>query len=158
MSLYPLPICRMPLTFSNFFTNSKFPDYPPSTLAFQKISFAYETLSKPSSRRIYDVSGRSDLAASMQNGAAGDGTGFGGGMHAHGVNEETLNGVLYSVFCEFMEGDFEMVRVMINALNEGNPGLDLGDDAVENLEGAFRKMRAVVMGAFGFSKTSSTQY
>ncbi len=112
-------------------------------MAFQKVSFAYETLSKPSSRRIYDVSGRTDFAASMNaaNAADGPGTGPGGA----GVNEETLNGVLYSVFCEFMEGDFEMVRVLVNALNEGNPGLDLGEDAVENLEGAFKRLRAVVL-------------
>lgn len=41
---------------------SKLPTYPPCTPAFQKLSFAYETLSKPSSRRLYDVSGGRDFA------------------------------------------------------------------------------------------------
>jgi len=94
--------------------------------------------------------------------------------------DETLNGVLYSVFCEFLEGDFEMIRVLVSeyhflnsisldglkrvcsnhgielepllfslspsgAMNEGNPGLNLGEDAVESLEGAFKKMREFML-------------
>lgn len=38
-------------------TRSKLPFYAPSTTAFQRLSFAYETLSKPSSRRLYDLRG-----------------------------------------------------------------------------------------------------
>ena len=37
--------------------HSKLPFYAPSTTAFQRLSFAYETLSKPSSRRLYDLRG-----------------------------------------------------------------------------------------------------
>ncbi|KAK0553550.1 hypothetical protein OC846_002471 [Tilletia horrida] len=122
----------------------KFPNYQPSTIAFQKVSFAYQTLSKPSSRRMYDVSGRTDFAAAMNNPAPGS---FGaGGSAASGMSsDETLNSVLYSVFCEFMEGDFEMIRVLINALNEGNPGLNLGNDAADSLEGAFRRLRRMLL-------------
>ncbi|CAD6920456.1 unnamed protein product [Tilletia controversa] len=128
----------------------KFPNYQPSTIAFQKVSFAYETLSKPSSRRIYDVSGRTDFAAAMNSpsgsSAFGAATGAGfGGAGATASSEETLNGVLYSVFCEFMEGDFEMIRVLVNALNEGSPGVNLGNEAVDSLEGAFRRLRKVLL-------------
>ncbi|KAE8267728.1 hypothetical protein A4X09_0g4618 [Tilletia walkeri] len=128
----------------------KFPNYPASTIAFQKVSFAYETLSKPSSRRIYDVSGRTDFAAAMNSPsgssafAAATGAGF-GGPGAASSSEETLNGVLYSVFCEFMEGDFEMIRVLVNALNEGSPGVNLGNEAVDSLEGAFRRLRKILL-------------
>lgn len=31
-------------------------------------------------------------------------------------------------------------------MNEGNPGLDMGSDAVENLEGAFRRLREMMLG------------
>lgn len=116
---------------------SKFPDYPAATAAFQKVSFAYETLSKPSSRRMYDVSGRTDFAAAMNN--SGDPQ-----SSSAGLGDDTLNGVLYSVFCEFMEGDFEMIRVLVNALNEGNPSMNLGDDAVDSIEGVFRRLREVM--------------
>lgn len=118
----------------------KFPNHAPATEAFQKVSFAYETLSKPSSRRMYDVSGRTDFAAAMNNDGA-DGSGGAAG-------EDTLNSVLYSVFCEFMEGDFEMIRVLVNALNnESTPGggIHLGDDAVDSIEAAFSRLRDIML-------------
>lgn len=40
-----------------FGMQSKLPFYAPSTSAFQRLSFAYETLSKPTSRRMYDLRG-----------------------------------------------------------------------------------------------------
>ncbi|GAA5874958.1 hypothetical protein JCM1840_007162 [Sporobolomyces johnsonii] len=111
----------------------KLPLYPPATTAFQRLSYAYETLSKPSSRRIYDLGGgRYDLGAPGNN-------------SADGLGDETLNGVLRSVINEFLNGDFEMIRVFVTALNEGNPGLNLGDEAVDNLEGAFRRAREVLL-------------
>ncbi|KAK0530164.1 hypothetical protein OC834_003403 [Tilletia horrida] len=131
----------------------KFPNYPASTIAFQKVSLAYETLSKPSSRRMYDVSGRTDFASALNNpsGSSAFAAATGGGFYGSGggagapSSDETLNSVLYSVFCEFMEGDFEMIRVLVNALNEGNPGLNLGNDAVDSLEGAFRRLRKLLL-------------
>ncbi|CEQ41249.1 SPOSA6832_02952, partial [Sporobolomyces salmonicolor] len=111
----------------------KLPLYAPATTAFQRLSYAYETLSKPSSRRIYDLGGgRCDLGATGNN-------------SADGLGDETLNGVLRSVINEFLNGDFEMIRVFVTALNEGNPGLNLGDEAVDNLEGAFRRAREVLL-------------
>jgi hypothetical protein len=92
---------------------------------------------------MYDVSGRMDLAAALndQNGQASTGSG-GGGL----AGDETLNSVLYSVFCEFLDGDFEMIRVLVNAMNESNPGLNLGEEAVDSIEGAFAKLREIMLG------------
>lgn len=82
-----------------------------------------------------------DLAAALnENGTGVNGAGAGLG------GEETLNSVLYSVFCEFLDGDFQMIRVLVNALNESNPGLNLGEDAVDSIEGAFAKLRELMMG------------
>lgn len=36
---------------------SKLPEYEPATAAFQRLSYSYETLSKPASRRLYDLGG-----------------------------------------------------------------------------------------------------
>lgn len=138
----------------------KLPQYPPCTPAFQKLSFAYETLSKPVSRKLYDLSGQTDQLFSFesrpasythQSGAspAAGGSPFSsytrpsaGPRPAAGFNaDDTLNGVLHATFFEFMEGDFEMIRVVINALNEGNPGLNLGEEVVASLEGAFGRLR-----------------
>ncbi|GAA5974460.1 hypothetical protein JCM11641_003228 [Rhodosporidiobolus odoratus] len=112
----------------------KLPLYPPSTTAFQRLSYAYETLSKPSSRRLYDLGGGRgyDPGSPSTNGP-------------HDLGDETLNGVLRSVINEFLNGDFEMIRVFVTALNEGNPGLNLGDDAVDNLEGAFKRVREALL-------------
>jgi hypothetical protein len=71
---------------------------------------------------------------------------------------------------QFLAGDFEMIRVFVSeltilallcktervsetdplltladALNEGNPGLNLGEETIDNLEGAFRRVREVVL-------------
>jgi len=61
------------------------------------------------------------------------------------MGDETLHSVLYQLFLEFMDGDFEMIRALVNALNESNPGLNLGDDAIETLEIAFRRMRDLLL-------------
>ncbi|KAI8452319.1 hypothetical protein BY996DRAFT_6431883 [Phakopsora pachyrhizi] len=161
----------------------KLPHHPNCTAAFQKLSYAYETLSKPSSRRLYDLNGHTknlfafqnnqhqtsrpapaftsfenfrnpnrnkdkasqgdekenqDANRSSSNSKESNGTGNG-----FNNSDETLNGVLYSTFCEFMDGDFEMIRVLINALNEGNPGLNLGEESIRNLETSFKKLRTI---------------
>jgi len=105
----------------------KFPEYPKATEAFQKLAYAYETLNKPSTRRAYDISGCSDLSL------------------VNGMGDETLHGVLYQLFLEFMDGDFEMIRALVNALNEGNPNLNLGDDWIENMEHVFGRIRELLL-------------
>ncbi|PLW29379.1 hypothetical protein PCASD_21352 [Puccinia coronata f. sp. avenae] len=148
----------------------KLPQYQPCTAAFQKLSFAYETLSKPASRKLYDLSGQTDQAFSFESRPPGRPTSSynprkpsdtfaSAGRPFHhsappnfgprpspGFNaDDTLNGVLHATFCEFMDGDFEMIRVVINALNEGNPGLNLGEDVVASLEGVVGRLRSRVV-------------
>ncbi|KWU43768.1 DnaJ-domain-containing protein [Rhodotorula sp. JG-1b] len=111
----------------------KLPFYAPSTTAFQRLSFAYETLSKPSSRRLYDLRGPREFDPAKPK---------------HGppaAADETLNGVLRNVISEFLSGDFEMIRVFVTALNEGNPGLNVGDDTVESIESVFRRLREALL-------------
>ena len=81
---------------------SKFPGNPDATFAFQKVSVAYDILSNPSSKRIYDTRPaqshpKHDFFAQSS-------------LHA----DETLKGVLLSVFSEFIEGDFEMIRTLLS--------------------------------------------
>ncbi|KAG0353860.1 hypothetical protein BGZ54_002002 [Gamsiella multidivaricata] len=105
----------------------KFPEYPRATEAFQKLSLAYETLSKPSSRFVYDSTG----------GASGR-TMLG--------SDETLQSVLSQVFFEFMDGDFEVIRNMINTMNNTAGGVRLGDDVIGVIEEMFLRLRFVLHG------------
>ncbi|KAI5476700.1 hypothetical protein MNV49_007358 [Pseudohyphozyma bogoriensis] len=104
----------------------KLPHYPQATPAFQRLSYAYETLSKPASRRLYDIG-----AGGYAPGVPRDSTAMG---------DETLNGVLRNVFSECVESPWKT-----DALNEANPGLNFGEEAVENLEGMFRRVHEVVL-------------
>jgi len=112
----------------------KFPEYPRATEAFQKLSYSYETLIKPSTRRAYDVSGSSEF-----------------NMFA-GLADETLHGVLYQLFLEFMDGDFAMIHALINALNDGNPGLNIGEDVIESMEQLFRRLRKLLLAGQKYMK------
>ncbi|KAG0212914.1 hypothetical protein BGX28_005376 [Mortierella sp. GBA30] len=105
----------------------KFPEYPRATEAFQKLSLAYETLSKPSSRFVYDSTGGSS-GKSMLGG------------------DETLQSVLSQVFFEFMDGDFEVIRNMINTMNNTSGGVRLGEDVIGVIEEMFLRLRFVLHG------------
>lgn len=81
--------------------SSKSSDDPEATSAFQKVSVAYEILSNPASRRVYDRRPASTpynvFAASATN-------------HA----EETFRGVILGVFNEFLDGDLEVIRTLLS--------------------------------------------
>jgi curved DNA-binding protein CbpA len=93
---------------------SKYPSYPLATVAFQKVSFAYDILSKPSSRRTYDLYGITPDDPSSGSSFA-NGAGVNNFSHPSYTAraDETLSGVLLGVFCDFMEGDFEMLRTFL---------------------------------------------
>ncbi|KAG0350424.1 hypothetical protein BG005_010056 [Podila minutissima] len=105
----------------------KFPEYPRATEAFQKLSLAYETLSKPSSRFVYDSTGGSPGRSMLGS-------------------DETLQSVLSQVFFEFMDGDFEVIRNMINTMNNTAGGVRLGDDVIGVIEEMFLRLRFVLHG------------
>lgn len=78
---------------------SKFPDNPEATHAFQKVSVAYDVLSTPSSKRMYDsrkTTSPYDFFASRPT-------------HA----EETFRGVILGVFNDFLDGDLEMIQTLL---------------------------------------------
>ena len=79
--------------------SSKFPDNPEATRAFQKVSVAYDILSKPSPKRMYDSRSTKapfDFFASRTFQA-----------------EETFRGVVLGVINDMLDGDLEMVRTLL---------------------------------------------
>lgn len=85
---------------------SKFPDYQPATLAFQKVSYAYNILSKPTTRRAYDVN--PERSREFFSGQP--------------LAEDTFDGVLNVVLADCMKGDFEMIRTFLRT-SHGLPPL-----------------------------------
>ncbi|KIM84399.1 hypothetical protein PILCRDRAFT_410890 [Piloderma croceum F 1598] len=106
----------------------KFPDNPEATHAFQKVSVAYDVLSKPSSKRVYDSRQSSSPYNFFSTQPAG---------HA----EETFRGVIIGVFNDFLDGDLEMIRTLLRAVNDINPSLRLSEDSINAVLGTLQSIR-----------------
>ncbi|KAH9018472.1 DnaJ-domain-containing protein [Lactarius pseudohatsudake] len=98
----------------------KFPDNPEATYAFQKVSVAYNVLSNPASKRIYDSHPASHEFSCNTPGAT---------MRA----EETLRSVVVGIFNDFLDGDLEMVRTLLRGINDLSPSLRLGDEGIDSI-------------------------
>ncbi|KDQ53102.1 hypothetical protein JAAARDRAFT_183392 [Jaapia argillacea MUCL 33604] len=119
----------------------KHPSSPHATLAFQKVCLAYDVLSKPSTRRLYDAS------PSPQSFFEAPDSGFGPSpwsstrMGGNAWAEETFRGVVIGVFNDFLEGDLEMVRTLLRAINDINPALRLGEEGIDSVLIALESIR-----------------
>ncbi|KAK7691129.1 hypothetical protein QCA50_006232 [Cerrena zonata] len=105
----------------------KFPDSPEATEAFQKVSVAYDVLSKPASKRMYDSrppSAPYDFAA-----------------HPYQRAEETFRSVVLGVFNDFLDGDLETVRTLLRAVNDFNPSMRMGDDGIDAVLATLQSIR-----------------
>ncbi|KAI0833725.1 DnaJ-domain-containing protein [Trametes gibbosa] len=107
----------------------KFPDNPEATRAFQKVSVAYDILSKPSSKRLYDSRSQQapfDFFATRSFPQA----------------EETFRSVVIGVFNDLLDGDLEMVRTLLSAVNAMNPSLQLGEEGINSVLMTLQAIRA----------------
>ena len=96
--------------FANGLSNSKcskFPDNPEATRAFQKVSVAYDVLSKPSSKRLYDSQPPQsyDIFATRPSVPP----------------QETFRGVIIGVFNDLLDGDLDMVRSLLSTPRHSIP-------------------------------------
>jgi len=113
----------------------KLPVHPDSTSAFQRLSQAYEILRKPSLRAHYDresvasVYGRSQSFTEKSAFVGGD---------------STFRGAVESILNEFLHGDFELVRKLLEALNRQYPNV-LNEEVIVAIERAFGRMRKLIL-------------
>lgn len=133
------PARCLPYSLTSLDLHSKFPDNPEATRAFQKVSVAYDILSKPNSKRLYDSRSQQapfDFFASRSFPQA----------------EETFRSVVIGVFNDLLDGDLEMVRTLLcelnstknsrprslisvhpGAVNSMNPSLQLGEEGINSV-------------------------
>ncbi|EPS97251.1 hypothetical protein FOMPIDRAFT_1032027 [Fomitopsis schrenkii] len=97
----------------------KSPDNPEATRAFQKVSVAYDVLSTPSSRRLYDSQPPQSYDIFASRPAA--------------PPQETFRGVIIGVFNDLLDGDLDMVRSLLRTVNDLNPSLRLGEDGINSV-------------------------
>ncbi|KAG9079005.1 hypothetical protein FS749_008934, partial [Ceratobasidium sp. UAMH 11750] len=83
------------------------------------------------SRKLYDNGKLNDAAGSRP-------------QDSHNA-DDTLNQVLQAVWADFLDGDFEIIRMFIRSLNEANPALGLGEDKAEALLHALVNLRDVIL-------------
>ena len=80
--------------------HSKFPGSAKATQAFQKVNVAYDILSKPASRKVYDARSSKEAFDFFST-------------RAYAQSEETCRSVVLGVFNDFLEGDLETVRTLL---------------------------------------------
>ncbi len=125
--------------------SSKFPSEANATLAFQKVAVAYDILSKPSSKRLYDSRPPSSTYDVFS-------------AHPAGHAEETFRSVVIGVFNDFLDGDLEVIRTLLSmhhhllqsspcltyvteAINDINPTLSLGEDGINSVLLTLQRIR-----------------
>ncbi|KAI6024914.1 hypothetical protein BKA83DRAFT_4254081 [Pisolithus microcarpus] len=92
-----------------------------ATYAFQKVAVAYDVLSKPSSKRKYD-----SQPPHVQ-------------VDDHADN--TLKGVLGSVLSDFLDGNLETVHMLLRAVGDLSPSLELSDESIDCVLSVLRGIR-----------------
>ncbi|KAF5342126.1 hypothetical protein D9611_001439 [Ephemerocybe angulata] len=126
----------------------KFPSNPDATQAFQKVSVAYNVLSTPDLKRRYDEHiahvQRSGSASSSSSSAPGSTAEYDvfASARPSGYAEDTLRSVILGVFNDFLDnGDLEVVRNLLKAINDMNPGVKIGEDGVKTVLSTLHSIR-----------------
>ncbi|KAF7330435.1 DnaJ-domain-containing protein [Mycena venus] len=127
-NLDKMALRRAYLTRSKACHPDKFPDNPDATYAFQKIAVAYSVLSQPASRRSYDA--RSPFSKYDAFSA-----------HPTGHAENTFRSIVMGVFDDFLEGDLEMIRSLLKAINDINPSLSMGEEGINAVLNSLQRIR-----------------
>ncbi|KAJ7158909.1 hypothetical protein C8R46DRAFT_404389 [Mycena filopes] len=106
----------------------KFPNNPDATYAFQKIAVAYSVLSSQPLRRSYDARSPNSNYDVFST-------------HPTGHAQETFRSVVMGVFDDFLEGDLEMIRTLLKAINDINPSLALGEEGINSVLNSLQRIR-----------------
>ncbi|KAI8371596.1 uncharacterized protein BYT42DRAFT_580810 [Radiomyces spectabilis] len=107
------------------------PAYPRATESFQLLALAYETLSNPSSKLLYDLS----IAAPLKERDYS--------TEANAV--DIFERVIEQLYLEILDGEFQCLRTLIHILNSSVKRVHITDSMIEHLEATFLIMRGAVL-------------
>src|SRR3954463_9168798 len=104
----------------------------PFPSAFQRLGFAFDVLKSPSSRRTYDRASRQNCPRFQHD------------RPAFLSGEQTFRGAVEAILKEFIEGDFALVRKLLESLNKTYPTL-VSEDVIGAIERSFFRIRELVI-------------
>jgi len=58
-----------------------------------------------------------------------------------GHAEDTFRGVILGVFNDFLDGDLEVIRTLLTAVNDVNPSIKLGEESINSVLGVLQAIR-----------------
>ncbi|KAI8344737.1 hypothetical protein BC941DRAFT_464944 [Chlamydoabsidia padenii] len=109
----------------------KLPSYPRATECFQRLALAHETLINPSLRLKYQIT-EENASYDMSN----------------DLDEETAQDVfekvVYQLYSEMLDGEFQTMRVILSAINDAHPYLKITNDWIDFTEDSFKKIRELL--------------
>jgi len=65
--------------------------------------------------------------------------------HPFGYADETFKGVLFSIVSDFLEGNLEMIRTLLQAISDLNPSLKLSDEGINSVLSVLENIRGRVL-------------
>ncbi|RPA75448.1 DnaJ-domain-containing protein [Ascobolus immersus RN42] len=107
--------------------------HPLSKDAFQRLSFAYEILRSRSSRSTYDRASRG-ARPGMPSAASVNGV----------YGEYTFGQAVAAVLTEFMQGDFALVKTLLEALQKQYPRV-ISSESIDSIERSFHRLRDLIL-------------
>ncbi|CAO3652755.1 unnamed protein product [Cunninghamella echinulata] len=117
----------------------KIPDHPQATECFQRLVVAHETLINPSTRMKYDLD--EDKSKYMTN------------YIDKNTAQDIFEKVVLQLYSEVMGGEFQTMRVILSAMNEAHPSLNITEDMINQTESAFQKLKSVINTTHHYYKT-----
>ncbi|ORX53590.1 DnaJ-domain-containing protein [Hesseltinella vesiculosa] len=115
---------------SRFCHPDKAPNDPRATLCFQRLTEAHETLAHPRTRLHYEIIMDNDQSQTLLNCPMDEATA-----------QEVFERVVHQLYTEMVDGEFQTMRVILGAVNDAYPSLQVSDELMNHTEDVLLKIR-----------------
>ncbi|KAI8098682.1 uncharacterized protein BX664DRAFT_367584 [Halteromyces radiatus] len=110
----------------------KIPNDPRATECFQRLVLAHETLINPTARLKYDITEDNDNYDISTH------------VEDEESTQEVFERVVHQLYSEMIDGEFQTMRVILSAINEIHPYLNLSNEIINHTEDAFKMIRGLL--------------